>query len=163
MRAKVKYLLSLFMVSYGFVGLGQDLQASFTFRYIQQELKEMETSPELVDDHELGFDIAKKLQLLRETYTYEEPPTATNPTPRTVVEKPAIYYSVKKIDKHFKKAIKKGEITEDEARKQLDNILNIALNIRYQETAKFEEVLWDLKREEEEIVKLYANRVTLEM
>lgn len=163
MKAKVKFLSALVILICGFEGVSQDMQASFTFRYIEQELKELETSPELVDDHYLGFDIAKKMQLLRETYTYEEPPTATNPAPRTVVEKPAIYYSVKKIDKHFKKALRKDEITEDEARKQLDNILNIALNIRYQETGKLEEILWDIKRDEEEIVKLYTDRVTLEL
>lgn len=161
MNVKVKFLLTLATTFILATASAQDV--SFTFNYIQEELRDTESDPSMMEEHHLGFEIAKKFQLLKESYTYEEPPTATNPTPRTVVEKPAIYYSVKKIDKHYKRAIRKGEITEDEARKQLNNILNIALNVRFQETEKFEEMLWNLKSDPLAAADFYAKNVNLEL
>ncbi len=160
MRTSVKLLLTNCLLFLGIVAYSQDV--SFSFRYQQEELKDMEISEEMLKDHFLGYEIAKKMQLLKESYTYQEPGTATQPVGATVVEKPSIFYSVKKIERHLKKATKKEMIGEDDARAQLNSILDIALNIRYQETEKFEQILWDIK-DPEEMATLYSSRVKLEM
>lgn len=136
---------------------------SFSFRYFEEETKIAKENADFIEEHYLGFYIAQKMQLLKESYTYTEPPTATNPTPRTVVEKPAIYYSVKKVDNYLKRQIKSGDMSNDDALKIMDSVLKVALNVRNQETAKLEEILWNIKSQEEEIVNLYTTRIALNL
>ena len=99
------------------------------------------------------------MQLLRETYTYKSESVITNVT-TTEIEKPSIYYSVNKINKYLKKEVKKGGISEDEAKDILMKALIVTLNIRHQNTEKLEKELWSLK-DPKEITNLYTKRISL--
>ncbi len=132
----------------------------FTFEYAMKELEEVQSSDE-VKTHFLGNEVAMKMQLLAESYTYKVEDEITG-TAKITVEKPSIYNSVKKTERYLKKGLKKGNITQEEAKLQFDTILNIALNIRYQDTQQLEEVLWDIK-DPDQIASLYTSKVKLEM
>lgn len=154
-------LLAATLISLTFVGYSQESQETFSFSFIEDKLDDSSVDLATVGGHYLGSDIAIKLELLKGSYTWKEEGTANSPTTKTVVEKPAIYYSLKKLDKYYKKAIKKGEVTEDEAKDEFIKALDIALFIRYQETAAFETKLRELK-EESDIALLFTEKVKLE-
>ncbi|MFY0686863.1 MAG: hypothetical protein JXQ90_06845 [Cyclobacteriaceae bacterium] len=152
----MRILINLILCFGVFAAIGQD---KFTFRYNQEELEEP-LAMEDVKEHFLGEDIAVKMQLLKESYTYKEKDQISN-SERTVIEKPAIFNSVKKISKYYKKEIKKGKISEEDALTALNNALVIALNIRYQDTQAFEDYLWKAKSPDA-MVDVYANSVELD-
>ena len=135
-------------------------QDKYTFRYTQEELIDVQ-NPYDVRSHYLGDDIAKKFQLLKESYTtihVDEVAQREN----TVVEKSSIYYSCKKIGKYLTKAVKKGEMSLEQAQEQMNHVLTVALNIRYQETEAFEDVRWDIKDPFQALV-FYKEKVDLDM
>lgn len=140
-------------------GISQDSDV-FAFDFVEDKLDDSNLDLALVGDHYLGSEVAKKLALLKDSYTWREEGTANSPYSKTIVEKPAIYYSVKKLDKYYKKEIKKGNLSEDEARDQFIKSLDIALLIRYQQTEAFEDKLRELK-EDSDIAQLYTEKVKL--
>jgi len=148
----------LFVASYS--GIAQDADV-FSFNFIEDKIDDSSVDMGSLSDHYLGLDIAKKLQLIKDSYTWKEEGTPNSPTMKTVVEKPAIYYSLKKLDKYYKKAISKGEISEADAKDEFVKALDIALFIRYQETEAFESKLRELK-EDSDIALLYTKKVKLE-
>ncbi len=158
---KRAFLLLALFIGVGFVSQAQEEAGTFSFNFLEDRLDASGISEASIPGHYLGVDIAKKLELLKSTYTWKEEGTPNSPTSKTIVEKPAIYYSVKKLDKYYKKAIKKGEISEEEARDAFTKALDIALFIRYQETDAFESTLRTLK-EESDIALLYTKKVKLE-
>ncbi|MFY0625003.1 MAG: hypothetical protein JXR07_01830 [Reichenbachiella sp.] len=131
---------------------------SYEFSYEKKELIELKTTVPL-SKHPFGDEFAHKLQLLREQYTYVEY-NEINQTKSTIVEKPSIYYSVQKANKHLKKSVKKGWKRKEEATVQLTEILDKAINIRYQDTEKLEEVLWKVK-DPVEITELYTQEIAM--
>lgn len=158
---KKVFLLFSLVLRIGFSGYAQESAEIFSFNFLEDRLDDSGISDATVSKHYLGTEIAKKFELIKSTYTWKEEGTPNSPTSKTIVEKPAIYYSLKKLDKYYKKAIKKGSITEEEAKNELTKALDIALFIRYQETDAFESKLRELK-EEADIALLYTKKVKLE-
>ena len=152
----MKALLTTALLAMMVVAQAQD----FVFSYNMKEMEDVQSQAD-IKKHFLGDEIALKMQLLKESYTFIVVDEINN-TQRTSVEKPSIFYSVKKTEKYLKKALKKGQIDEEEAITQFDNVLNIALNIRYQDTKALEDLLWDIK-DPNQIATLYESRVKLEM
>ncbi|MEQ8687792.1 MAG: hypothetical protein RIE86_20975 [Imperialibacter sp.] len=153
-------LLATMFIGMSFSGYSQESDV-FSFNFVEDKLDDSSVNMAAVGSHYMGSDIAVKLELLKDSYTWKEEGTPNSPTTKTVVEKPAIYYSLKKLDKYYKKAIKKGDVTEEAARDEFVKALDIALFIRYQETAAFEDKLRELK-EESDIALLYTKKVKLE-
>ena len=116
-------------------------------------------SPEM-GSHYLGNEIAKKIYLLRDKYTYQEEGTPLNPNPKTIVRKPAIYYDILKLTKYYKKAVKKGIMTEEEARNELGHFLDIGYSAFYESTDQLEEELGAVKKPEEIIAVLKKVELT---
>ena len=114
----------------------------YQFEYQEKEQQEIEST--IFKKHYLGEEIAIKMQLMKEEYTYQIKDEIAL-TESTEIEKASIYNSVNKVSKYLKKGIKKGEISEEEAKETLDKMLDVVINIRYQETAELEEELWGLK------------------
>ena len=137
-----------------------EAQDKFEFRYTQEEQVKVQL-PYEVRSHFLGDEIAEKFQLLKESYTTLEINSIAK-TENMVVEKSSIFYSCKKVSKYLKQGVKKGEISIDEARKQMSDILTIALNIRYQETSQIEKILWDINKNPEQVLAFYQEKVTLD-
>ena len=100
-----KLLLVIGVIAFGFAGYSQD----YTFRYDMQEMEEVVNTQE-IKPHFLGNEIATRLQLLKESYTYKEPNEISG-TENAVIEKPSIYNAVRKVNRYLKKAVKKGDIS----------------------------------------------------
>ncbi len=115
---------------------------SYMFRYDGKEQEEVQETN--IKKHLLGEEIGLKMQLLKESYTYKEFNSISR-SEMTITEKPSIYNSVKKVSKHLCKGVKKGTIEVKVAQKQLNHIITIALNIRYQDTQQLESELWSTK------------------
>ena len=124
------------------------------YNYVPEELKKV--SEEDAGNHFLGSEIAKKKYLLDEAYTYQEPIAPGNPATRTMYKKAVVYTSVIKIEKFLKKGIKSKEITVEEATKQFNKVLDVALNIKSLNTEKFEESIKEQGNNVADIIILYA-------
>ncbi len=133
----------------------------FYFDFMADKIDDSGIDVTFLRAHPLGVDVAKKLELLRESYTWKEEASATVPRDRTIVEKPIIYYSMQKLNGHYKKVVKKGLMEEEEAKMALINAIDIALVIRYQQTAEFETKLRSYKKGEE-LAPLYAEKVKMQ-
>lgn len=129
----------------------------YQFQYQEKEQGEIESIS--FKDHFLGEEIAIKMQLMKENYTYRVMDEITR-VESTEIEKASIYYSVNKLNKYLKKGIKKGEIEKEQAKELLENVLTVAINIRYQETAELEKELWGLK-DPKVIATLYDREIVL--
>ena len=114
----------------------------------------------MVPNHYLGPEIGLKTYLLKGLYTEVEEGNEINPVDKTIVFKPAIYYSMKKLNNYYKKAVKKGIITEQEAIDKMNTYLDICLAIYLQETQQFETELKKYKKTED--IDAVFSRVVLE-
>ena len=92
-------------------------------------------------NHFLGSQISNKFYRLEQTYTYIEKGSPTSPSDKTVVKKPVIFYAVNKLNSYYKKEIKLGHISKEEATKHLGRILDLAYVIFHQNTVEFEAYL----------------------
>ena len=133
-------------------------QDNFEFEYQEREYKEVQ-NPNLIKKHGLGDEIARKLVLLREAYTYQELDQITK-AETTITEKGAIYNTTKKVIKYLAKNAKKGNIDGDIASLKAETVIDVALNIRYQETETFEALLWKTK-DAAELFSVYADKVNM--
>jgi|GEM_PF-1087639 len=140
----MKYLLSLSLVlTVGFYAFGQN-QKVFKFEDKSQEISE-EKVQVYGPEHYLGPKFTEELTVLLDRYTYTPAPTPMNPTPARSTEKPAIYNSLKKLDKYYKKQLKKGLISKPDAEKALQKVINITYSVRFEETDELEKILWKTK------------------
>lgn len=160
----MKRLLLIMGLAFGVSVMGYSQSADediFYFDFMADKLDDSEIDVDYVKAHPFGMDVAKKLELLRETYTWKEEASATNPRDRTIVEKPVIYYSVQKMNGHYKKAVKIGLMSEEDAKAALISAIDIALVIRYQQTIDFETKLREYKGGDE-LAAVYAEKVKMQ-
>lgn len=122
-----------------------------TFEFYKQldNANEVNVVESFIPNNFLGDEIARKYYILQELYTYEEEGSPTSPGTKTIVEKPNIYYAIKKLNRHYKKMVKKDKLSLEEAVEDFGHFLNIGISIVYQPTKKFEEYLDNLKKPEE--------------
>jgi hypothetical protein len=111
-------------------------------------------------NHVLGSNVARKMLLLQETYTFVERGTLTAPGDKTIVKKADIYYAVKKLNVYYKKAVKVGTIDSKEAAVKLTAVIDKSYSMFYEDTKKFEEYIRTQKKPEDiqkafDLVKLY--------
>ncbi|MEO9804304.1 MAG: hypothetical protein ABJF04_13690 [Reichenbachiella sp.] len=149
----------LFVALFMFVTVSVQAQ-EFVFDYNEMEMEETESNL-ASSQHPFGTEFTEMMQLLREFYTSEERNTISQTT-TPIVEKPSIYYSVKKTNKHLVKAVKKGHMDVEDAKKELGDILVKALNIRYQNTEALEEKLGKIK-DTEMLLAFYGKDIKLDM
>ncbi|WP_420581765.1 hypothetical protein [Reichenbachiella sp.] len=129
----------------------------FEFQYQEMELDEAYI--ESLSPHQLGEPFTNMMQLLKEYYIYEETSKISGQTTK-FIQKPAIYYSVKKANKYALKAMKKKVISEEQARTELERVFTVALNIRHQNTEELENVLYKIK-DAERIIEYYQKNIVL--
>lgn len=100
----------------------------YTFKYAVdlQALSEIDHS--FFQPHAFGEIVARKLYMVQDLYTYVEAATPTSPSEKTIVLKPNIYNSVLKLNRYYKKQVKKGLVKKEDAAKDLDYCLNVAIS-----------------------------------
>lgn len=95
----------------------------------------LSTTPSSFDDeitknagsHEFGSYVACLKKMVEKSYVTKEDVIPGDPMMRTIVNKPQIYYLVRKIEKHFKKEVEKNEISLTDASSQYAYVLKVAL------------------------------------
>lgn len=153
-----RFALLIVFLGISLTGFAQDDEKYFYFQDRTHELETVEIDETGMRSHSFGVDIARKFQLMKDTYTWRDLGDATNPTERTVVEKSVIYYSFKKVDKFLKKEVKAGAMEESQAIELLTDILNKGYCMRFQNTVEFESALRDAKKGDQ-IMELYNSVV----
>jgi hypothetical protein len=106
---------------------------------IESELENI--SGELAGNHPFGETIAKKVYLFNEKYTSQVAIAPGNPANKTVIKKPVVYESVKRIERDLKRSVKKGEILLTTATSEFSIVLDVALNIVTIDTEDFENAI----------------------
>lgn len=139
----MKLIITSFLLF--FLGVAAIAQETFTFDYIEGRLDESEVVEEEVRKHYLGNVVARKMILVNQSYVFYEEVSTKNPLPTRQVDKYAIYTSVKKLSSYYKKSVKAGIYSKDEAQLRFKKVLDIALCVRYQNTTDMEAVLLKTK------------------
>jgi hypothetical protein len=121
----------------------------FCYRYCVDENSLSSIDVDELGNHPLGDNIARKLYMLRETYTIIEKPTPTSPGEKTIIFKPSIYNSLQKLNRYYKKQLKDELISEEEARMKLNTYLDIAISVFVENTESFEDELRRAKSPDE--------------
>ena len=150
-------ILFLFIFS-STITYSQDFEFDFLPSSLNEEILENET---YIKPHFLGSVIANKIKLLELAYKWEDPPTATRLNSIIRIEKQPIYLAMSKITaaKYYRKKIAGNKLTREEAIKQISEILDIAIMIRYQDTKEFENHLRSLNGDK--IVEVFTKNVKL--
>lgn len=102
-----------------------------------------------VKEHPLGNEVAEKLVLLKDRYTYVQPAGPTSPVEKTIISKPAIYNSIQKLNRFYKKELKSDTSDIEKARADFLICIDIALIIHTGETDDFEKYLSKMSKPEE--------------
>ena len=160
MKNLVMLAMTVFLLS-GVATAQDSADDVFYFDFMEDKIDDSHLDPGALKSHYMGAAISKKFQLLQESYTWTQEASATAPGDKTVVEKPSIYYALKKLSNSYKKRIKKGEISKEDALDELTKALDIGLSIRYQSTDEFEAKLKGL-RSPEEIAYMFSEKVKLQ-
>jgi hypothetical protein len=132
----------------------------FEFKAYPMDSYLKEVSSEVAGSHPFGEIIAKKNYLLDEKYTSEVALTPGNPASKTVIKKPVIYESVKRIERDLKKSVRKGEISLNNAVNDFNTVLDVALNILTVDTELFEDAIKSAG-DTNSIIELFTKRVIL--
>jgi hypothetical protein len=127
--------------------------------YSKPELNK-DIDPQLIGSHFLGKEIARKMYLLDKTYTYEDKVAPGNPATTTSIRKPLIYNSVKKIEAYFRKSIRKRQVSEEVATEQFNKVVDVALNIFFQNTDALENQLKTTDKTSD-LLELFTQRIHL--
>ncbi len=149
----------LFVLLLGIVGTAA-AQDTFTFNFLEERLDESEVNPIDVKSNFFGEDVARKLALLADGYTWLQEATPTNPVPQRITEKYWIYTSIKKLNNYYKKAAKKNVMSKEAAESELVKAIDIGLCVRYQDTSALEELL-ETTRGDEKVAGIFANQIIL--
>lgn len=153
-----KFYVLAAMLVFGVIVYAQT-EEEFEFFDRSDEMEEVDV-PSYEKKHYLGAEFTKMFFALKEQYVYIPEKTSINMDPSPTTEKPAIYNSVKKLDRHYKKLLKKGKISKEEAMEKLTRIVSVGYSIRYEDTAVLEDMLWNIK-DVEKLAALFTEKIVL--
>lgn len=137
--------------------VGKKPKAAFTFD-VYGEIPT--TKPVFETEHYLGSDITGKWNTFIQNYTHEYDVTIGFTDSSVEILKPSIYKAVNKVNKYYKKALKKEEVSREVATFNMAHILDCANVMCFDDNSKsFEEVVKSAD-EPEEIIALF-NQITL--
>ena len=153
-------ILFLFIFS-SVITYAQDFEFDFMPSSLNEKILENEM---YIKPHFLGNAVANKVKLLELAYKWIDPPTATRLNSMIRIEKQSIYFAMSRIiaTKYYRKKINGNELTTEEAIKQISEILDIAIMIRYQDTKEFENHIRSLNGlNGDRIVEVFTKNVKL--
>ena len=139
-------VLALMLFSVAAFAQGQAEENPYEFADRSYEMEDVEV-PGYFTKHWLGAEFTMFTFALRQEYVYMPEATPINKEPSLVTEKPVIYNAVKKMDRFYKKEIKKGRMTEAAAIEKLKKIYGVGYSLRYAETEELEKIFWMTKKE----------------
>jgi hypothetical protein len=143
---KYYMVLALMLFSVDAFAQGQGEENPYEYADRSEEMQDVEV-PGYFTKHWLGAEFTTFTFALRQEFVYMPKKTPINKEPSLVTEKPVIYNAVKKMDRFYKKEIKKGRMQKAAAIENLKKIYGIAYSLRYAETEDLEKILWKTKKE----------------
>lgn len=106
--------------------------------------------------HEFGSKVACLKVLMDKYYVTQEEVVPGDPMKRTMIKKPNIYNTARKIEKHLKKEVKKGDISLEKATTEFIHVLEVSLAIVDEtETGTFEKTLDENKKNIENQINIF--------
>lgn len=153
-----KFYLLAAMLAFAVTVVAQT-EDEFEFLDRSDEIEEVEV-PSYEKKHYLGDEFTKMFFALKEKYVYIPEQTSINRDPSPTTEKPAIYNSVKKLDRHYKKMLKKGKLSKEEVTERLSLVVSVGYSIRHEDTAVLEKMLWRIK-DVEELESIFTKKIVL--
>ena len=157
MKNKLNLLIFFLFISLNI--FSQDkIEFDFSSSALDETVLEEET---YIPQHFLGNEVSRKIKLLDLAYKWIDPPSATRNTSVIQIEKQPIYFALKKIinPKFYKNKIKNKKLTKEDAIKELSNIIDIGLMIRYQETSSLETLLRPANAEG--VIEIFNNKILI--
>ncbi|MDR2773347.1 MAG: hypothetical protein LBC19_01160 [Tannerella sp.] len=108
------------------------------------------------EKNEFGQRVACLKMLVNKYYICKEEVVPGDPTMRTLIRKPDIYNSVRRVEKHLKKEVKKGNLTWQQAADELTFVLEVAVAaIDEKDTDSFEASLGESKNSANAQIKVF--------
>lgn len=129
--------------------------SSWEFFYALHE-PTMEDLSDVSNASKLGKKASYYYELFKEAYVTKEEVVPGDPTKRTVIRKPEIYNSVRRIEKALSKSVKKNEISREESEKQFCHVLKVSLAAIDSETDSFEKLLEENKKDTDKLLALFG-------
>lgn len=111
-------------------------------------------------EHDFGKRVACLKILLDKYYVTKEDVVPGDPMMRTIVLKPNIYYSTRKLEKHLKRRVKDKSIKLHDARKEMEHILEVALSVIEEDENSFEVLITKNKNNADKLIEIF-NQVKL--
>lgn len=106
--------------------------------------------------HPLGEDIQKKYDRFLKLYVKYESSGGAYATEKQIIYKRDIYNSVNKLDRYYKKALKKSTMPIETIVDEYEHILDVANQVRFYDTKQLE-MLISTAKSEEQIIKYYKS------
>ncbi len=110
-----------------------------------------------VSAHDFGKRVACLKKLVEKHYITKEDVIPGDPMMRTIVLKPTIYYSTRKLEKHLKQKVKDRSMRLSDATKEMEHILEVALSlIDMDEENSFEALVKKNKNSAEKQIEIFS-------
>lgn len=136
---------------------GQDANNKFVFDTYAQPINIENVTD--YNSHDLGDVVAKKLQIIEKTFLVRFETKLGLSGSDIEIQKPDLLESVEKLDKYYRKAVKKENMNRELAASKLSGYLDLAYCLFYENSDEFEKALSKAKKAED-IIALY-NQVEL--
>lgn len=92
-----------------------------------------------------------------EVYVVREEVVPGDPMRRTVIRKPSIYNSVRAVEKQISKDMKSEKLSQEQASDEFCKVLKTALSAIDSESAAFEDVLQDNRKDVDQLRVIFAD------
>ncbi len=109
--------------------------------------------------HFLGEEVGRKYSVFNDLYSYTVSGEVFQTGQQVVVDKPTIYNSVKRTNRFYRRLLRRNEISEEEALRKVNHLLDVAISVYTQSTEALENELRKAKKPDE-IAEVF-NRVVL--
>ena len=106
--------------------------------------------------HPLGEDIQKKYDRFLKLYVKYETTGGAYATEKQVIFKKDIYNSINKLDRFYKKSLRKNTMSIESIVEDYEHILDVANQVRFYDTKQLE-MLVSTAKSEEQIIKYYKS------
>ncbi|MFV0418083.1 MAG: hypothetical protein ACK5KT_05085 [Dysgonomonas sp.] len=115
-----------------------------------------ENTIQKAEEHEFGTKVACLKVLMEKYYVTKEEVVPGDPMKRTIIKKPNIYNTTRRIEKHLKKELKNGDISLEKATSDFTHILEVSLAIISEsQTETFENALDQNKKNVEDQIDVF--------
>lgn len=112
------------------------------------------------EDHEFGEKVACLKVLMDKYYITKEEIVPGDPMMRTIIKKPNVYNTTRKIEKFLRKEVSKGKMDISKAKSEYTHVLEVAIALLEEDSHSFEKSLDSSKKDIDQQLTLF-NQVKL--